>query len=367
MDWLTLVLFVLGFVLLVGGAELLVRGASRLALAVGISPLVVGLTVVAFGTSAPELAISSHSALNGQPDIALGNVIGSNIANVLLILGISALIAPIVVSRQIIWQDVPLMIGASLLVLVLVLDGAIGRLDGLFMILLLVVYVTVTVSKSRRETAQEQEEFLKDSGLDVDPEEQPHWFRQAFLIVIGLVLLVIGAQWLVDGAVAIARLLGLSELVIGLTIIAIGTSLPEVAASISACLHKQQDLIVGNVVGSNLFNILLVLGAAAVLAPGGIPVPQAALSFDIPVMLAVSFACLPIFFTGHLIERWEGVLFLAYYSAYLVYLVFNATQHYMLPAFSNIMLWFVLPLTALTLLVLLLHALRIGNPPRHPG
>lgn len=357
MDIVTLVLFVLGIVLLVGGAEWLVRGASRLAAISGISPLVIGLTVVAFGTSAPELAVSVQSALGGQPDIALGNVVGSNIFNVLFILGVSALIAPLVVSQQLIRLDVPLMIGVSVLMYLLALDGSISRLDGLLLFAGILMYTGFSIVKSRRESAQVQEEYAREFGKPVAPTTR-EILKNLALIIVGLALLVLGARWLVEGAVAIARLFGVSELIIGLTIVAGGTSLPEVAASIVASLRGERDIAVGNVVGSNLFNILAVLGLASLISPIGIQVSQAALSFDIPVMIAVAVACLPIFFTGFRIDRWEGILFLGYYLAYTVYLILYTMEHQAMAAFSVTMLWFVIPLTVITLLVLVARAWR---------
>ncbi|CAN5316834.1 calcium/sodium antiporter [soil metagenome] len=354
MDPVTLLLFILGIGLLIGGAELLVRGASRLAGAAGISPLVIGLTVVAFGTSAPELAVSLQASLYGQSDIALGNVVGSNIANVLLILGISALIVPLVVSEQLVRLDVPLMIGASLLLLLLALDGSIGRWDGVLFFGGIVAYTGFLVRQSRRETAAisaAAAEAAPDAGTG-----QVGWLANALLILGGLALLVLGSRWLVNGAVQVATLLGVSQLVIGLTVVAVGTSLPEIATSVLASLRGERDIAVGNVVGSNLFNILSVLGISAMVAPSGIPVARAALTFDIPVMIAVAVACLPIFFTGHLIARWEGAVFLAYYMIYTLYLVLNSTNHDALPAFSSAMLLFILPITAVTLGILAARA-----------
>lgn len=355
----TLIFFVLGFGLLVISAEGLVRGASRLAAVSGISPLVIGLTVVAFGTSAPELAVSLFSAMNGQPDIALGNVVGSNILNVLFILGLSALITPLVVSQQLIRLDVPLMIIASVLLYLLALDGHISRLDGLLLFTGILVYTVFSIMKSRQETAQIQAEYAQEYGLKepVVSQQQTILVNLA-LIIIGLIGLVWGARWLVAGAVELARLAGVSELIIGLTVIALGTSLPEVAASVVASLRGERDIAVGNIVGSNLFNILAVLGLSSLLSPTGIQVSAAALNFDIPVMIAVAVACLPIFFTRHLIARWEGGLFLGYYVAYTTYLILHATRHDALTTFSTTMLWYVMPLTAATLLLLTVRALR---------
>jgi cation:H+ antiporter len=353
MGLIEVVSFVGGLVLLVAGAELLVRGASRLAAAFGISPLVVGLTVVAFGTSAPELAVSISSAFVGDADIALGNVVGSNIANVLLILGISALIIPLVVKSQLVRFDVPIMIGASVLLLVLGLDGAIGRLDGVLLFALVVTYVVVLIRKSRRETSEVVAEFEQEYS-DTSPSTPVN----LGLVVAGLGMLVVGSNLLVGAAVTVAERLGVSELVIGLTLVAIGTSLPEVATSIMAAIRGERDIAVGNVVGSNIFNILSVLGLSSIVAPDGIPVAQSALDFDIPFMLAVAIACLPIFLTGHLIARWEGAVFLGYYGAYTVYLILEASEHDALEPFSQAMFRFVVPLTLITIVTSVLQARR---------
>jgi cation:H+ antiporter len=350
-------LIVLGLITLVAGGELLVRGAARLAAVAGISPLVIGLTVVAFGTSAPELAVSIKASLDGQPDIAVGNVVGSNIFNVLFILGISALISPLVVSSQLVRFDVPLMIVASLLLLGLGWDGSIGRLDGMGLFAGLLLYTGWTIRQSRRESAAVKQQFAKEFG---EPKKTSAAVLalQGLLIVGGLVLLSFGARWLVTGAVSIARFAGMSELLIGLTIVAAGTSLPEVAASVLASIRGERDIAVGNVVGSSIFNILCVLGLSAAIVPGGVAVSPAALRFDIPVMIAVSIACLPIFFTGHLIARWEGALFFAYYLAYTAYLILAAIVPNFSRTFGFVMLAFVVPLTVVTLLIGVFRALR---------
>lgn len=355
---LTLILFVLGFVFLVGGADWLVRGASRLAQAVGVSPLVIGLTVVSFGTSAPELAVSVQSAYLGQPDLAIGNVVGSNICNILLILGLAALLSPLVVSQKLLRLDVPLMTGVSLLLLLLALDGRLGRIDGTLLFSGILLYVVFSIWQSRRESRQIQEEYARRFGVETEAAAAIPLWNNLLLIGGGLILLVLGAHWLVEGAVVLARWFGISELIIGLTVIAVGTSLPEIAASVVAGLRGEQDIAVGNAVGSNLFNILAVLGLTALVAPEGVRVATAALYFDIPVMIVVAFACLPIFFTGHRIARWEGALFLGYYGAYLAYLALDATGHGALDTFSGVMLWFVAPLTVITLLVSVHNAWR---------
>jgi cation:H+ antiporter len=349
-------LFVAGLIFLIIGAEALVRGASRLAAVFGISPLVIGLTVVAFGTSSPELAVSIKSALSGQPSIALGNIIGSNIFNVLFILGVSALIVPLVVSQQLVRLDVPVMIALSFVVLLLALDGNFGLGDGILLVTGLVVYVWFLIRESRRETAFTRQESVQEPG-SASPTSAGR-IRNIVLVIGGLALLVLGSRWLVDGAVSFARYLGVSELIVGLTIVAAGTSLPEVVTSIIAALRGERDIAVGNVVGSNIFNILAVLGITSVVAPGGIEVSPAVVGFDLPVMIAVALACLPIFFTGGTISRKEGVLLLAYYVAYTAYLILAASHHDALPRFSAVMLEFVIPLTVVTMIGLVLQEVR---------
>jgi len=348
-------LFVLGLIMLVGGAELLVRGASRLAAHFGISGLVIGLTVVAFGTSAPELAVSIKAGFAGQADIAMGNVVGSNIFNVLFVLGVAALIVPLIVSRQLIRLEVPLLIGVSVLLLVLALDGNISRFDGLLLFACIVAYVVFTVRQTRKASAAVRVEHAQKFGDGVAAERGRLPLLFLVFIVVGLVLLVLGANWLVEGAVAFARHFGVSELIIGLTIVAVGTSLPEVATSVVAALRGERDIAVGNAIGSCLFNILSIVGIASIVTPGGLEVAPVLIRFDIPVMIVVTLACLPIFATGHMITRWNGALFLGYYAVYVLYLILASTQHAALPAYSVAVLWFALPLTAVTMIVLLVR------------
>lgn len=357
---ITFILFAIGFGLLFIGGEALVRGASRLAVSWGLSPLVVGLTVVAFSTSAPELAVTVQSAVGGQADLAVGNIVGSNIANVLLILGLSALAAPLVVRQQMVRIDVPIMLGASVLVYGLAWDGQVSRGEGGLLLGLLGAYVWLALRLSRRENPVVNREYAQEYG--VSPAEARRWPAHLGQVAGGVVLLVIGAGWLVEGATQIARWLGLSELVIGLTIVAVGTSLPELATSLVAARRGERDIAVGNAVGSNIFNLLSVLGLTALVAPAGVPVSAAALHFDLPVMTAVAVACLPVFANGYRIARWEGALFVSYYAAYLGYLLLNAAGHAALPLFSAVMGWFVLPLTAVTLGVILFRSWSAPRP-----
>jgi cation:H+ antiporter len=348
--------FVVGLGFLIIGAEALVRGASRLAAIFGISPLVIGLTVVAFGTSSPELAVSVKSALSNQASIAVGNVIGSNIFNVLFILGISALIVPLIVSQQLVRFDVPLMIALSVIVLIFSLDKSFSRSDGIMLVVGLVLYVWFLIYQSRRETIAVRKEYAKEFGATKPV--RINWVKNIGLVLGGLVLLVLGSRWLVDSAVSFAQYLGVSELVVGLTIVAAGTSLPEVVTSVIAAIRGERDIAVGNVVGSNIFNIMGVLGLASIIAPTGIEVSTSVIGFDIPVMIAVALACLPIFFTGGLISRQEGVLLLGYYLAYTLYLVLAASHHDALSGFSTVMLYFVIPLTFVTMMIIALREIR---------
>jgi cation:H+ antiporter len=327
---------------------------------VGVSPLIVGLTVVAFGTSTPEMAVSVHSAMlsSDGADIALGNVVGSNIFNVLLILGLSALAAPLIVSQQLIRRDVPIMIAISLLLYPLSLDRHLGAIDGTLLFLGIIIYTIFTVVVGRREGKEIQAEYEKEFGEAVR-RGAGNLAMDGLFIMGGLLMLVLGARWLVESSKAMAQAAGVSDLVIGLTVVAMGTSLPELATSVVASLRGERDIAVGNVVGSNIFNILAVMGASALIGPAGVAVAPAALHFDIPVMIAVTAACLPVFFTGYTISRWEGVLFICYYAAYTTYLILSATHHDALPIFSEVMLLFVIPITALTMAVIVLREIRM--------
>ncbi len=358
---MTIALLILGLILLVVSAEWLVKGASRLASVFGISPLVIGLTVVAFGTSAPELAVSVMSAFKGQADLALGNVVGSNIFNVLFILGLAAMVTPLIVAQQLVRLDVPVMIVVSALVLVLGYDGNIGRLDGLLLFAGGVGYTIFLIRQSRRETNEAvKSEYEKEFGLDAK--------KSTVLVDIGLVLvgvggLVLGSKFLVDGAVEIAKYFGVSELIIGLTIVSVGTSLPEVATSVVAAYRGERDIAVGNVVGSNIFNILSVLGLSSIIAPHGINVAASALAFDIPVMIAIAVVCLPIFFAGYEITRFNGAIFFTFYLLYVVYLIFSSTAHPAFATYQKVLGYGVVPIAAIGLLAITWQAMRNRGEP----
>ncbi len=348
-----------GLVLLVAGGELLVRGASGLATRIGMSSLVVGLTVVAFATSAPELAVTLGAVLGGEPGLAVGNVVGSNIINVLMILGASAVILPLLVKVQLIRVDIPLMAALSMLFLLLAIDGGFSRVDGLILFVLLVLYIAVAIILSRRDGHADD---LRGPGASIatasagrvaaEEVDAPGGSigRDLVLVLIGVVLLVVGANILVKGATGIATAFGVSDLIVGLTVVAVGTSLPELATSIVAVRRGQRDLAVGNVVGSNIFNIGAVAGLAAIISPTGLPVPESALALDIPLMIAASAVLLPLAFTGSVIARWEGGLLVALYVAYLLYTVLAAAERPILHGFTTVMLWFVTPLVVLTVI-----------------
>jgi cation:H+ antiporter len=350
-----------GFVLLILGGELLVRGGSGLGRATGLSPLIIGLTVVAFATSAPELAVSLDATLSGAPGLAVGNVVGSNITNILLVLGLAAVILPVTVRTQLVRVDVPVMVALSVLMLLFVLDGSVGRVEGAVLVTLLLPYIAWTVVQGRRSQPQER------SADDALPAASRP-LVDAILVVVGVALLVLGARLLVTAATEVAAALGVSDLVIGLTVVALGTSLPELATSVIAAVRGEQEMAVGNIVGSNIFNITSVLGLTAAIAPEGVPVDPAALRFDVPVMVAVAVALLPVAFTGFTITRWEAGVFLAYFGAYITYLLLAASDHDALPAFSSVMLGFVVPITVLTLAVLTAHEVRVRRDrPHEPG
>lgn len=366
----------LGLVLLVAGGELLVRGASGLATRIGMSSLVVGLTVVAFATSAPELAVTLGAVMGGEPGLAVGNVVGSSIANVLMILGSSAIILPLLVKVQLVRIDIPFMAALSILFLLLAIDGGFSRVDGLILLVLLVLYIAVAIILSRRDghvddlrgpgasiatasagrvgqTARTSGDTMTEAVEDV--EARGSIGRDVVLVLIGVALLVVGANILVKGATGIATAFGVSDLIVGLTVVAIGTSLPELATSIVAVRRGQRDLAVGNVVGSNIFNIGAVAGLAAMISPTGLPVPESALALDIPLMIAASVVLLPLAFTGSVIARWEGGLLVALYVSYLLYTVLAAAERPILQGFTTVMLWFITPLVVLTVISTVVH------------
>jgi len=341
-------LLVAGLVLLVGGAELLVRGAASISLALGVSPLVIGLTVVSFGTSAPELVTGLMAAIRAEPGIVIGNVVGSNIFNVLAILGPAAIIAPLTVDRQLVRIDVPLMVVLSFVVWAIAGNGLLSRGEGSLLVAGIIAYTFLTVRASKR-AAPEVATRVGDALHMARPRRK--LALDLLRAAAGLALLAWGAVWLVDGATSMARALGVNELVIGLTIVAAGTSMPELATSIVAALRRHTDIAVGNVVGSNIFNLMAVLGSSAAVARGGVDVLPKAVGFDLPVMVLVAVACGPVFLSGRKVERWEGFLFVLVYAGYLAWRLATVDAEGP-PPLTLVIAAFGLPLVGLTMLPL---------------
>ena len=363
MDILTILAFIAGLALLIGGADMLVRGASRLAVAFGVSPVIIGLTVVAFGTGSPEMAISMKSGLAGTPNIALGNVIGSNICNVLIVLGLAAVAAPLIVQHRLVRFDVPVMLLSTLVVWWMAADGNISRVEGAILFVAMVGYTVAVLRASRTVTQPEAEDYAEFIEEYTEPEDETRvpWYKDAVFIVTGLGALILGSNWVVNGAVLFAETLGISDLIIALTVVAIGTSLPEIVTSVVAAMHGERDIAVGNVIGSNIFNILAVLGLVAAASGPGIAVAPEALAFDLPVMAAVAALCLPIFLTHMTIARWEGVMLLGFYAAYTAYLVLSVSASPALPLFGRLMVWLVFPATVVALAVSAVRGMRASR------
>jgi len=315
---LPVVLFVVGLVILVVGAELLIRGAVRVARAAGVSPFVVGFTVIGFGTSAPELVVGLSAALNGSSEIALGNVVGSNITNVGLVLGTAAVVAPLAAKMRLLTVEVPLVIGCSLLLWALCWDGQVSRGDGAILLAGFAALVVYMFRSVRSESPAVKAEL----GLAV-AEKMRVWVAIVF-VAIGLVGLVGGAHLMVTAAVELARGLGVSEWLIGLTVVAVGTSLPELAAAVVGALRGEADIVLGNIAGSNLFNVLLICGVTAVVRP--LPVPATALTVELPMMTGFAVLLLLVVANGLRVHRWEGALLLAAYSGFVVWQVVVASS-----------------------------------------
>ena len=323
--------------------HLVVRAASNIGARFGLSPMVIGLTIVAAGTSAPELAVVSRSIAADDTELAVGSIIGSNIANVLLVLGLAAAFGTIHVSSRVVRIDIPVMIAASTLFLLFALDGVLGRLDSLILFTGLLVLVAWTLRAADR-----SEHLVESVEVDAETETLPPMGRSSVELIVGIAGLALAAGFVVDGASRLATSLGIPELIVGLTVVAIGTSAPEIVTTVIAALQGRRDLAVGNAVGSNIFNILLVLGASGIFAPDGIIVSDDALRLDLPVLLAAAFACLPIVAWDNKLDRWEGAVFVSYYVAYVIFLVLDGTGHRAKDPFALIMLGFVMPLTVIT-------------------
>lgn len=308
----------IGIVLLLAGAEALVRGSAALAIRFGITPLVVGLTVVAFGTSSPELIVSVQAAMKGDGGFAVGNVVGSNIANLALIVGVSAALSPMAINRNLLRWDLPVMLGSAVLLVLFLLNGFLGRAEGIVLAIGILAYLVVSIRKSRQDVRDQLELELPEAVEEVLAEPSKGLKRYLLLTVGGLALLVYGADRLLEGAVNAAELLGVSQAVIGLTIVALGTSLPELATTVVAALRNQGDIALGNAIGSNIFNTFGVLGPAAVIAPmdrDGVELNA------LWIMLAVSVFTFGLLWSGYKTRRWEGLLLLVIYALYLWWVI----------------------------------------------
>jgi|SRR5262245_15292015 len=313
-----------GLVLLIVGADVLVRAGSGLASWLGIRPMMIGLTVVSLGTSVPELAVGIDAAVSGSPGLAIGNIVGTNLVNLLLILGLSAVLLPIALDRATLRFDLPAMTAAAVLLFLLSIDGALRRPDGVILLLAGVAYTVGLVQLSRRETADPADTpEVVVTGTETPGRPRP--VRHVLALLVALVVVVIGAELLVNGAVSTARTLGVSETVIGLTIIAIGTSAPELVTTVVSTLRGDRDLAIGNLIGSSIYNIGAVLGLTVVVAPHGVPVPDEVLAADLGLLVVATAAAVPVFLTGRKITRIEGGLFVATYVGYLTWLLLTRT------------------------------------------
>lgn len=321
---LNLILFIAGLLMLYYGAGILVRGSSSLAQSLGLKPIVIGLTVVAFGTSAPELVISVVSSVKDKSMIAVGNVIGSNICNIALVLGVASLLYPIQSHPSVSRRDIPIMLGISIYLLLISFNSHIGRFEGLTLISGIILYTWFnyyTAIKESRLRSREKGVYLESAVKDIG--HIPSRARQILFILIGIAGVVIGAEILVDSAVAIMKVFSVSEKFIGLTIVALGTSLPELATSVVAALKREMDISIGNLVGSNVFNILSVLGAASLVRPISIPggFVESGLLIDYMVMMFISFLPWLMMRKTAIVRRKDGAVLLSCYVAYVIYLI----------------------------------------------
>lgn len=314
---------VVGLALLVVGAELVVRSGTALAGRLGVSPLIIGLTFVAIGTSAPELAVGVDAAIRGNGALAVGNIAGTNVVNILLILGLSAAIRPIKLRLQTLKLELPAIVLASLLLLVLSLDGRLTRTDGALLVFAGVVFTALVVRVARHESLRIKTEFNEEYGAATAGTPRGAAVRDLLVLCGGLATIVLGADVLVDAAVTLARLWHVSDAFIGLTIVAIGTSAPELVTTVVSTMRNNRDIAIGNLIGSSVYNIVFILGLTCLIPSQGIPVGAKLVWVDIPVMTVVGLACVPIFLSGHRISRREGALFVASYLVYLAYLIID--------------------------------------------
>lgn len=316
--------FLFGLIIITVGAEILLKGASKIASLFNIRPIVIGLTVVSIGTSLPELAVGLTAIGEGAGDIAIGNIAGTNIVNILFILGLSAAIRPLPLSMKSIKTELYAMIFAAVLLFVLSLDGRLSTWDGLLLVFLGIVYLAVIVKTSRNEPAKVQKEFQQEFEPSPKSEKSDYkvWGWNFMLLFCGIIATIYGAEKLVDGAVNIAQHFGMSDAVIGLTIIAIGTSAPELATTIVATIRNEREVAIGNLLGSSIINIFIILGITGIFTPKGINVSDDILWFDLPLAALVAMVCYPVFKSDQMVSRKEGITFVSLYMAYLAYLLY---------------------------------------------
>ncbi|WP_067105078.1 calcium/sodium antiporter [Sphingopyxis granuli] len=312
-----------GLAALIAGAELLVRGGAALAARLGISPLLIGLTVVALGTSTPELAVGIEAAIQGNGSLAIGNIAGTNTVNILLILGLSAALQPLAIQMQTLRLELPAIVIAAATLLAFAWDGTLSRLEGLVLVTMGVIFTLAVIRAARRESLKVKLEFAREFGPRRLANRQA--VTEMLMLAIGLVIIVVGADWLVEGAVDLARLWNVSDAFIGLTIVAIGTSAPELVTTIISTIRGERDIAIGNLIGSSVYNILVILGVTCLIPADGIDVSSHLIRIDIPVMLGVALLCIPIFVSSRKISRFEGGLFVSAYAAYLSYLIIQRT------------------------------------------
>lgn len=324
--------FVAGLAVLVAGAEVMVRGGAQLAARFGISPIIIGLTLVSIGTSMPELAVGVVAAVEGSGALAVGNIAGTNVVNLLLILGLSALLVPLALQMRTIRFELPIMALAAILLWVLAADGVLSRTDGVILVIGAVAYTAGVVWSAKRESWQVAAEFSDEVATEFLDEQDPAADRTArrtavlvAMTVGGIAVVVIGAEWLVDGAVGIARHFGVTDALIGLTVVAIGTSAPELVTTVVSTIRGDRDIAIGNLAGSSIYNVLLILGVTCLVPSNGLSLPDSLVRIDIPIMVAVALVCIPIFLSGRRVTRGEGAVMVVAYVAYLAFVLSTQT------------------------------------------
>lgn len=320
---LALVWSIAGLVALIAGAELLVKGGSALAARLGISPLLIGLTIVALGTSTPELAVGIEAASQGNGSLAVGNIVGANIINILLVLGLSAALRPLAIRMQTLRLELPVIVLAAIALLACAWDGMLSRFEGLVLLSMGIAFTVAVIGVARRESFAVKCEFAREFSVRRLPDRQA--VIEVLMLFAGIAVIVAGADWLVDGAVALARYWHVSETFIGLTIVAIGTTTPELVTTIVSTIRGKRDIAIGNLIGSSVYNILVILGVICLFPADGIAVSANLIRIDIPLMLGVALICIPVFLSGRTISRAEGCLFVGAYAAYLAYLIIART------------------------------------------